>query len=124
MVPTQRIKIPQGEVPTSEYPRVMGLMSIHNLDALQHYAGYTYCPSCRKEGQNEGTVVNSFEDNPLQARSCVQQVLWLPISDVRLTPLAWAPRLSTVQCPFWVRSIQLIHLPNQGFVQGSKGGAI
>ena len=45
-------------VPTSESPKVMGLMGIHNPDALWHYAGYTYCPWCRKEGQNEGTVVN------------------------------------------------------------------
>ena len=54
----------------------------------------------------------------------MQQVLWLPISDVGLTPPAWVPRLSTVQCPFWVGSVWLTHLPNQGFIQGSKGGAI
>ena len=45
-------------VPTSESPKVMGLMGIHNLDALQCYAGYTYCPWCGREGQNERTVVN------------------------------------------------------------------
>ena len=45
-------------VPASESPKVMGLMGIHDHDALQCYAGYTYCPWCRKEGQNEGTVVN------------------------------------------------------------------
>ena len=45
-------------VPTSESPKVMGLMGIHNPNALWHYAGYTYCPWCGKEGQNEGTVVN------------------------------------------------------------------
>ena len=45
-------------VPTSESPKVMGLMGIHDLDSLQHYAGYTYCPWCGKEGQNEGMVVN------------------------------------------------------------------
>ena len=45
-------------VPTSESPKVMGLMGIHDPNALQHYAGYTYCPWCGKEGQNEGTVVN------------------------------------------------------------------
>ena len=45
-------------VPTLESPKVMGLMDIHNPDALQHYAGYTYCPWCRKEGQNEGMVVS------------------------------------------------------------------
>ena len=41
-------------VPTSESPKVMGLMGIHDPDALWCYAGYTYCPWCRKEG----TVVN------------------------------------------------------------------
>ena len=45
-------------VPTLESPKVMGLMGIHNPDALWHYAGYTYCPWCGKEGQNKGTVVN------------------------------------------------------------------
>ena len=45
-------------VPTSESPKVMGLMGIHDPDALQCYTGYTYCPCCGKEGQNEGMVVN------------------------------------------------------------------
>ena len=45
-------------LPTTESPKVMGLMGIHDPNALQHYAGYTYCPWCGKEGQNEGTVVN------------------------------------------------------------------
>ena len=45
-------------VPTSGSPKVMGLMGIYNPDALWCYAGYTYCPWCGKEGQNEGTVVN------------------------------------------------------------------
>ena len=45
-------------VPTMESPKVMGLMGIHDPNALQHYTGYTYCPWCGKEGQNEGTMVN------------------------------------------------------------------
>ena len=45
-------------VPTMESPKVMGLKGIHDLEALQQFAGYTYCPWCGKEGQNEGTVVN------------------------------------------------------------------
>ena len=45
-------------VPTMESPKVMGLMGIHDTNALWHYAHYTYCPWCRKEGQNEGTMVN------------------------------------------------------------------
>ena len=45
-------------VPPSESPKVMGLVGIHDLDALCHFSGITYCPWCGKEGQNEGTVVN------------------------------------------------------------------
>ena len=36
----------------------MGLKGIHNSNALQCFAGYTYCPWCSKDGQNKGTVVN------------------------------------------------------------------
>ena len=45
-------------VPTLESPKVTGLMGIHDPNALWSYAGYIYCPWCRKEGQNEGMVVN------------------------------------------------------------------
>ena len=45
-------------VPTTESPKVMGLMGIHDPDALPHVAGFTYCPWCGKEGQNKGMVVN------------------------------------------------------------------
>ena len=45
-------------MPTSESPKVMGLMGIHNPDALWHYAGYTFCPWCGNEGKIEGTVVS------------------------------------------------------------------
>ena len=45
-------------VPPSKSPKVMGLVGIHNLDAICHFSGITYCPWCGKEGQNEGTVVN------------------------------------------------------------------
>ena len=45
-------------VSTLESPIVMGLMGIHDPDTLQHFASFTYCPWCWKEGQNEGMVVN------------------------------------------------------------------
>ena len=45
-------------VPPLESPKVMGLMVIHDPDALCHLDGITYCPWCGKEGQNEGTMVN------------------------------------------------------------------
>ena len=45
-------------MPTMESPKVMGLMGIHDSDALWCFASFTYCPWCGKEGQNEGMVVN------------------------------------------------------------------
>ena len=48
-------------VPTSESLKVMGLVGIHDPDALQHFTGFTYCPWCGKEGQNEGMVVNHLQ---------------------------------------------------------------
>ena len=35
-------------VSAKESPKVMGLEGIHNPEALQHFAGYTYCPWCGK----------------------------------------------------------------------------
>ena len=49
-------------VPPSESPKVMGLVGIHDPDALCiTSAGITHCPWCGKEGQNEGTVVNCLQ---------------------------------------------------------------
>ena len=48
-------------VPTSESPKVIGLMGIYDPDTLWHFASFTYCPWCGKEGQNEGTVVNHLQ---------------------------------------------------------------
>ena len=45
-------------VPTTESPKVMELMGIHDPDALLCFIGFTYCPWCGKEGQNEEMVVN------------------------------------------------------------------
>ena len=39
----------------------MGLTGIHDLDALHLFAGVTFCSWCRKEGKNEGTVVNHLQ---------------------------------------------------------------
>ena len=44
-----------------ESPKVMGLMGIHGPDALCHFYGVTHCPWCRKEGQNEGMVINHLQ---------------------------------------------------------------
>ena len=45
-------------VPPSESQKVMGLVGIHDLDALCCFNGLTHCPWCGKEGQNEGTIFN------------------------------------------------------------------
>ena len=102
----------------------MGLMGIHHPDALQCYAGYTYCPQCGKEGQNEGTVVNHLRTTHYRLGLVCDWCFGCPTVMSGLTPPAWVPKLSMVLCPFWIRSVSLIHLPNQGFIQGSKGSAI
>ena len=48
-------------VPPSESPKVLGLVGIHNPDALCHFSDWTHCPWCGKEGQNEGIVVNHLQ---------------------------------------------------------------
>ena len=48
-------------VPPYESPKVMGLVGIHNPDALPCFSGITHCPWCGKEGQNKGTVVNHLQ---------------------------------------------------------------
>ena len=47
-------------VPLSESSKVMGLVEIHDLDALHHFNGLTHYPWCGKDEPewNEGTVVN------------------------------------------------------------------
>ena len=45
-------------VPPSESPKLMGLVGIHDPDALCHFNSMTHCPWCGKEGQNERTAVN------------------------------------------------------------------
>ena len=48
-------------VPPSESLKVMVLTGIHDLDALCCFNRVTHCPWCRKEGQNEGTVINHLQ---------------------------------------------------------------
>ena len=60
------LSLPKGlkflwAVPPSESPKVMGLMGIHDPDALCQFGGVTYCLWCGKEGQNEGMVVNHLQ---------------------------------------------------------------
>ena len=98
-------------VPTTESLKVMGLMGIHDPDALWHYAGYTYCPWCGKEGQNEGTVVNHLRTTHYRLGLVCDWCFGCPT--VMLDSLqAWVPKLSMVLCRFWIRSVQLTHLSN------------
>ena len=48
-------------VPPSESPKVMGLVGIHDPEALCHFSNITHCPWCGKEGQNERLVVNHLQ---------------------------------------------------------------
>ena len=41
-----------------ESSNIMGLTCIHHPDTLCHFNGVTHYPCCRKEGQNEGTIIN------------------------------------------------------------------
>ena len=61
-------------VPPSEFLKVMGLVGIHAPDTLHPFNGMTHCPWCGKEGQNEGTVVNTPANSALQVRPGVQQM--------------------------------------------------
>ena len=45
-------------VSAKESPKIMGLKGIHDPEALQCFASYTFCPWCGKDRQNEGTIVN------------------------------------------------------------------
>ena len=92
------------EVLTSESPKVMGLMGIHDPNALQCYAGYTYCPWCGKEGQNEGTVVNHLRTTHYRLGLMCDWCFGCPSVTSDSLP-AWVPRLSMVLCPFWIVSI-------------------
>ena len=48
-------------VSPSESLKVMGLKGIHHSNTLCYHAGLSYCPWCRKEGQNKGTMVNHLQ---------------------------------------------------------------
>ena len=41
-------------VPPSESPKVMGLVGIHDPDALCHFNSITHCPWCGKGGPEQG----------------------------------------------------------------------
>ena len=66
-------------VSAKESPKIMGLKGIHDFDALQHFAGYTYCPWCGKYGQNEGTVINHLRTVHSKLGLICEQCLGCPM---------------------------------------------
>ena len=51
-------------VSSSKSPKVMGLTNIHHPDTLCHFNRVTHCLWCRKEGQNEGMIINHLQIMP------------------------------------------------------------
>ena len=58
-----------------ESPKIMGLKGIHSPEALKHLIGLSFCPWCRKEGQNEGTMVNHLHTRHYCLRLICEQCL-------------------------------------------------
>ena len=110
--------------PATESPKVMGVMGIHDPDALWHFAGYTYCPWCGKEGQNEGTVVNHLRTTHYRLGLVCNQCFGFPTVMLDTLQPAWMPKLSKISCHIWIRPIHLTYPFNQEFPQRSKGGDI
>ena len=96
-------------VPLSKSLKVIGLVGIHNPDALCHFNSLTHCPWCEKEGQNERIVVNYLQTVHYRL-SGVQQLLWLPINLIRHSPSPQLAELSTLQRgrPWWVSYVRVI----------------
>ena len=76
-------------VSTKESPKVMGLERIHDPNVLQHFARYTYCPWCRKDGQNKGTIMNHLRT----IGPGMRPVLLLSHCDIRHPLLTQMPHL-------------------------------
>ena len=62
-------------------PKIMGLKGIHSPEALKCITGLSFCPWCRKEGQNEGTMLNHLHTRHYCLRLiCKQCLLYLMTS--------------------------------------------
>ena len=61
-------------VSPSDSPKIMGLMGIHDPDALCCFNGLTNGHWCGKEGQNKGTVVNHLQTVQINWASYVRNV--------------------------------------------------
>ena len=71
----------------------MGLKGIHDPNALWHFAGYTYCPWCSKDRQNEGTIINYLRTVHSKAGPHMQQVFLMSYSDVGCPLPTWTQHL-------------------------------
>ena len=72
---------------TKESPKVMGLKGIHDPDALWHFASYTYCPWCGKDGQKKGTIINHLRTVHYKLGLVCDQCFYCPT--VTLDTLHW-----------------------------------
>ena len=84
-------------VPPSESLKVMGLMDIHDLDALHHFYGVTCCPWCRKVGQNKGIVINHLWTIHYRLGLVCEEVSWLSTHIIRGYLPPWLERMSTIR---------------------------
>ena len=116
----------------SEFPKVMDLTNIHHQDALCHFSGETHCLWYRKEGQNEGMIVNHLQT--MHYKFClVWEVLSLPLSHIWGHQAPWPKELPAIhrRRPWWVIFISLtasIRLTGSIFQRwdldgGSEGGS-
>ena len=106
-------------VSAKESPKIMGLKGIHDPDALRHFASYTYCPWCGKDGQNEGTIINHLRTVHYKLGLICDQcfrcpaVMWMPSTTMDATA-ALIKALSSISPPYsrrhWL-TFSLAHLP-------------
>ena len=84
-------------VPPLESPKVMGLVGIHDPDALCHFNGMTHCPWCGKEGQNEGTVFNPLQTVHYRLSLVCNKCYNLPVNLIRHPLPPWPAELPTLR---------------------------
>ena len=121
-------------VPPSESPKVMGLVGIHDLDALHCFSGIPHCLWWWERGQNEGTMVNHLwmvhyrlsnyqKSKTVSVRNTNREVRtdWSPLGHlVGDTP---THQCSTGQGPANKASPTNLHTPSPVFLQNSNWAA-
>ena len=92
-------------VSTKESPKIMGLEGIHDPNALWHFASCTYCPWCRKDGQNKGTIMNHLRT--------VHYKLGLVCDQCYCCPTVTSDTLCQHGCHTCSVASSLLHLPRR-----------